>query len=85
MRISQLARGSREMLCPICGALAAPEAPAAAPTLIDCPKHGRFIIAAPANARFLKLDIAGKELAYQRAKLFADRRHGEVIITKLDL
>lgn len=74
------------MTCPICGARsnAVIDAPAQG-LAVDCPTHGTFLVAQSALRRFEKLDRGAKELAHQKARVFAADRGGEVIITKLDL
>jgi hypothetical protein len=51
----------------------------------DCPKHGAYTIARTALPRVLGMDVRNREAALERAKLFAYRRGGEVIITSMDL
>jgi hypothetical protein len=50
-----------------------------------CSTHGAYVVARSALPRFLTMDTDNRDAALKRAKLFADRRSGEVIITSMDL
>jgi hypothetical protein len=50
-----------------------------------CEKHGEYAVARSALPRFLNLNLEAREGALDRAKLFAPHRHGDVIVTSLDL
>ncbi len=51
----------------------------------SCAKHGEYAVARTAMPRFEKMTFQLQEGALERAKLFADRRNGEIIVTSLDL
>lgn len=51
----------------------------------SCAKHGDYAVARTALPRFEKMTLRLQEASIERAKVFADRRNGEIIITSMDM